>query len=58
MSKGGVFLRAAIWVVSPHMPMKLSVLSPANLPIVTLLSRLEPSGEEETLMAWEGGCFC
>lgn len=45
MSNGGVFLTAAMGVVSPYMLMSLSVLSTANLPVVTLLIRLEPPGD-------------
>lgn len=56
MRKGGVFLNlTASWAItqmtSPHMLMTLSVLSPANLLVVTLLNRLEPSGEK--LIAWD-----
>lgn len=57
MRKGSVLpnLMGHHLVRSPHMLTKQFVLSLVNLlPVVTLLSRLDPSGEEERLIAQEG----
>jgi len=57
MRKGGVLLHLMGYhlVRSPHMLMKPPVLSLVNqLPMVTSLSRLDPSVEEGMLIVQEG----